>query len=144
MQTRDLAAACLGAFTDRFPVQIRYSISSHDVADQTAGSHDSSTGIEHGHHAGNRSVPRGRRDRNNWFATLRPRSPAEKIHLPADTAVELAADRVGADLSSQIDLQRRVDRYHLRCKRGTARMAHIMRLRDLNHDLDLGKNEGNW
>ena len=40
-------------------------------------------------------------------------APAQEIDLPADAAVELVADRIGADLSGQIDLQRGIDRDHV-------------------------------
>ena len=40
-------------------------------------------------------------------------SSAQEIHLPADSAIELVADRVGADLPGQIDLHCGVDRHHI-------------------------------
>jgi hypothetical protein len=48
---------------------------------------------------------------------LPPRSgrAAVEVHLPADAGVELAAERVGADLSGQVDLQGDVDRHHGLC-----------------------------
>ena len=40
-------------------------------------------------------------------------APAQKVHLPADAAVEEVADGIGTDLAGEIDLQRRVDRHHV-------------------------------
>src|SRR6516225_5223158 len=41
------------------------------------------------------------------------RRAAQEVHLPADAATKLSADRVRTHLSSQVDLQRRVDRHHV-------------------------------
>ena len=59
------------------------------------------------------SVLRGRRDRDDGLAALGTRCAAQKIHLPANAAVELVADRIRADLPGKIDLQRRIDGDHV-------------------------------
>ena len=56
---------------------------------------------------------RGRRNRDDRLAAFGARRAAQEIHLPADAAVELVADGVGADLPGEIDLQRGIDGDHV-------------------------------
>ena len=51
--------------------------------------------------------------RDDRLAAFGARCAAQEVHLPADAAIELRADRVGANLPGQIDLQGRVDGHHV-------------------------------
>ena len=88
-----------------FAVQIGNAIFSHHIADQPARRHHARTRVQRGHDAGN--VPsfsrRGKSD--DRLAALGVGRAAQEVHLPADAAVEVVADRIRADLSGQIDLQ---------------------------------------
>ena len=57
---------------------------------------------------------RGRRERDDRLAALRQRRAADEVHLPADARVDPVADRVGADLPGEVDLEGRVDRHDAR------------------------------
>ena len=55
---------------------------------------------------------RGRRQRDDRNSSARSRRAANEIDLSAEAAVGPGAQRIGAYLTGQIDLQRRVDRHH--------------------------------
>src|SRR5208282_4084370 len=53
------------------------------------------------------------RNGNNRFATFRARGSTKEVNLPANAAIELGPNRIGADLAGQVDLQGRVNSHHL-------------------------------
>src|SRR6266566_1386257 len=53
------------------------------------------------------------RNRDDRLSSFGPRSTSEKVHLPADAAVELIPDRVGTYLAGEINLQRGVYCHHV-------------------------------
>src|SRR5581483_6044171 len=68
---------------------------------------------QHGSDARDRSVLRGRRNRNNCFAAFGTRSAAQEVDLPANSAVELVADGIRAYLAREVHLQSGVDGNHV-------------------------------
>jgi hypothetical protein len=52
----------------------------------------------------------GRGERDDRLAAARERRAADEVHLAADARVDAVADRVGAHLTGEVDLQRGVDR----------------------------------
>ena len=67
-------------------------------------------GLQRGDDARHRAVRGRRRQRDDRLAARRERRAADEVHLPADAGVDAVADRVGADLAGEVDLERRVDR----------------------------------
>jgi hypothetical protein len=59
--------------------------------------------------------------------------PPHEVHLPADPAVEIRAQRVRAHLPREIDLQRRVDRHHLVVLRDDERIVRVFGGVELAH-----------
>src|SRR5579862_4000050 len=74
----------LGPLANGLAVQVSDSIFGHNIADESSRSDHSCAGIERWHNPRNRSLLRGRRDRNDGFAAFRPRCATQEIHLAAD------------------------------------------------------------
>ena len=101
-----------GAFLDALAVQIRHAVLGHDVMHARAGRHHSGARAEVGHDARDGAAFGGGRERDDGLATARFGRAAVEIHLSADAGEKLGADRIGANLSREVNLQRRVDRHH--------------------------------
>jgi hypothetical protein len=86
------------------PVQHGHAELRHDVMHIGPGRHDTGAGPELRDDSRHRAVPRGRRQSDDRPPALRIGRPPDEIHLPAEPAVDLRADRIGADLAGEIDL----------------------------------------
>src|SRR5689334_11220724 len=100
------------ALADGFPIQIGDAVFCDDIMDVAARRRDAGRGRERRDDARQGSVLCGRRERDDRLSPLAPRGAADEIELPAEAAVEIAPDRIGADLPGEIDLEGGIDRRH--------------------------------
>ena len=98
----------LRPLADRLAVELGHAKLGNDVLDVVARRDHPRARLE-GRHDPAQLVPlRRRRQRDDRYPALRARRAVDKVELPADAAVKVRADAVGADLTRQVDLDRRV------------------------------------
>mmetsp|Transcript_58999 Transcript_58999/g.93881 ORF Transcript_58999/g.93881 Transcript_58999/m.93881 type:complete len:203 (-) Transcript_58999:756-1364(-) len=71
-------------------------------------SHHTRSWLQHRQYLG-LALACGRRQRHNRLSTRRQRSTSHEVHLSTHSTIHLGADRVGANLASDIHLDARVD-----------------------------------
>src|SRR5215469_1331106 len=94
-------------------MQVGYAIFGDHVANQPSRCNYARTGAENRNDSRDPATLCCGRNGDNRFPSLGSRRAAKKIDLSADTTVKLIADRIRANLSSEINLQCRVYRYHI-------------------------------
>ena len=99
-------------FSDTLAVQVGYAVFSNDVVDVTSCRDHASPFGQVWHNPGDLTLFSSGRHCNYCLAPPAARRAADKINLAADAAVELIAQRIGADLTGQINLQPHVNSNH--------------------------------
>ena len=100
-------------FLHALAVQVGDAVLGDDVVHVAARGDHAGAGREARHDARDRAVLGRRGQGDDRLAARRAGRAAVEVDLPADAGVESRAERVGADLAGEVDLQRGVDRHHL-------------------------------
>src|SRR5579862_6448136 len=112
---------------------------SYHVPHQPARRDYACTRVQHGNNSRDLLILRRRGKRDDRLAALGIGSSAQEIHLSADSAVELVADRIRANLSGEIDLQRRVNCHHVVVSPDANRMVRVGRRMKLENRIVVHK-----
>ena len=114
------------SFSRVLPVQIGDAVLRHHVMNIPTGERDAGPFAEKRRNPRHLSVARGGRQHEDRLPVGREQGATHEVGLPADPAVELLPERLGGRLSGEIDLQRRVDRRHLRMHRDHRRVVGVV------------------
>ena len=110
MRNVDQGAGTLG---ESFTQQVGRTVLRDDVLCLETGGHHAGAGRQQGLDLGV-SLRGGRGERDEGFTAFGEGAAVHEVVLSAYARVDHRADRVGADLARQIDLQRRIDGHDLR------------------------------
>src|SRR5699024_11001628 len=97
-----------GAFLEALAVEVYRSVFGHYPVYVRTGGHHARPFGQNGNNLADALV-RDRRHGHDGLAALGTGSTVDEVHLPADAGVEPGAERIGAYLSGQVDLERRID-----------------------------------
>ena len=104
---------CEGAFADGLAVQVGHAVFGDDVVDVGAVGDDAGALGEGGDDARDGVAFGGGGHGDDGLAAAAASGAAHEVDLSAEAGVELGAERVGADLSGEVDLESDVDGDHL-------------------------------
>jgi hypothetical protein len=125
----------VGALAQGLAVQVDRAVLGHDPVDVSAARHDTGAELQGGRDARDRALRRRGGQRQNGLAPLRERRAMDEVHLSADARVDPVADGVRADLTGEVDLERRVDRRDLVVLANERRVVRAVAGVELDHQV---------